>query len=305
MVVIATLIRFWIDPYLPPGFPYLTFFPSVILTGFVFGLGPALISALLCGLSAWYWFIPPAGSFGVSSQSLVALGFFVVVVAIDLGVLQLALLAYRNQARTRLQLEHALELQQVVSREVDHRMKNLLATVTGLVSMSSRHAVTARDLAAHVNARVRSMSSAVDVLRGSLHGADASLHQVVANALATLGIDDGGRAQLTGPHIALNSTSIVTLNLVVHELATNAIKYGALSVPEGMITVSWSVEGDDVLIRWHEIHGPKVAQPSRTGFGTDLVERMALGLGGAAQVEYREAGVDVTISVKARLLSAA
>ena len=96
---IATTLRFWADPYLPPGFPYLTFFPAVILTGFIFGMRAALLSVVLCGLAAWYWFIPPGDSFELTYQSGVALAFYVVVVTIDLGILQLALQLQTAQTR--------------------------------------------------------------------------------------------------------------------------------------------------------------------------------------------------------------
>jgi len=300
LAVAATGLRFWLDPYLPPGFPYLTFFPAVVLCGFVFGLGPAVLCATLSGLAAWFWFIPPVDSFELSHQSWVALAFFIVVVAIDLGVLQLALVAYRDQARVRQQLERAIDVQQTVSLEVDHRMKNLLATVSGLVTMSSRHTSTAKELATSLNARVHSMSAAVDVLRGSLHGSSATLRQVVTSALATLGVDEPDRASLKGEVVPINSTSIVAFNLLVHELGTNAIKYGALSTPGGRIDVSWTRLEDEIRIEWREAGGPSVTLPTRSGFGSDLIKRMTQSLGGGAKTQYDEAGIGVTITVKAQ-----
>ncbi|MCJ8520586.1 K+-sensing histidine kinase KdpD [Pseudorhizobium tarimense] len=133
---LALLARFAADPYLPPGFPYLTFFPAIIITGFVFGIYPALTCAILCGTSAWYWFIPPFNSFVVDGQTVTALLFFLVVVGINLGLPQLALSAYASQVRARDELTRAHEMQQVVSQEFDHRIKNLLATVSGLISLS-------------------------------------------------------------------------------------------------------------------------------------------------------------------------
>ncbi|PZO83079.1 MAG: ATPase, partial [Micavibrio aeruginosavorus] len=81
--IVATLLRFAVDPYLPPGFPFLTFFPAVILTGFLAGTGAGTVCAVLSTLAAWYWFIEPFNTFGLGYQSFVAILFFVTVAAVD------------------------------------------------------------------------------------------------------------------------------------------------------------------------------------------------------------------------------
>ncbi len=157
IAAVASVIRFVVDDYLPPGFPYLTFFPAVILTGFFFGIYPAVVTTLISGLVAWYWFIPPTHGFAVTPQSITALAFYFIVVSVDLGLLQLLLNAYSAQARARDELTKNLQLQQLVSEEVDHRMKNLLATTSGLIALSQRYATTPQQLGTQLRQRIQAM----------------------------------------------------------------------------------------------------------------------------------------------------
>lgn len=296
IAVIATGLRFWIDPYLPPGFPYLTFFPAVILTGFVFGMRAALLSVVLCGLAAWYWFIPPGDSFELNHQSGVALAFYVVVVTIDLGILQLALMAYRSQTRARAAVQRMLALEETVSEEVDHRMKNMLATVSGLVSLSRRHAQSPEELASKLQSRFAAMGEAVRLLRTSLSGASGDMASTLKSGLMPLGLVEGEKLRLSGPPLALKSSAIVALNLIVHELGTNAIKYGALSSENGQVHISWqdvpeAAGVQTVEIIWTERGGPRPQEPTRHGFGSDLVARMAASLGGEGSYDFAPDGV--------------
>jgi two-component sensor histidine kinase len=307
IAVIATALRFFLDPYLPAGFPYLTFFPAVILTGFVFGMRAALLSVVLCGLAAWYWFIPPHSSFQLTYQSGVALAFYVVVVGIDLSILQLALLAYRSQTRARAAVQQMLALQETVSEEVDHRMKNMLATVGGLISMSRRHAQTPEELASKLQSRIAAMGEAVRVLRTSLSGGSGDMASTLRSGLMPLGLLEGDRLELSGPRLALNSSAIVALNLIVHELATNAIKYGALSNDHGRVQVSWRESDEDssprtVEIVWCERGGPAPQAPSRQGFGSDLITRMSASMNGQGGYEFGPDGVVCRLVLERDLL---
>ncbi|MFN7026510.1 MAG: sensor histidine kinase [Pseudorhizobium sp.] len=304
--LMALAARFVLDPYLPPGFPYLTFFPAVIITGFVFGMYPATTCAILSGVSAWYWFIPPYDSIDIDGQTMMALIFFIVVVAIDLSLLRLAFSAYAAQARARRQLAEALDLQDVVSQEVDHRIKNLLATVSGLISLSQKHASTPAELARQLRQRIGAMGNAISMLRDSLHGGEADMRATVAAALEPLGIAPGetqdSRLQVSGPKIVLNSAALMAINLILHELGTNALKYGALSNETGKIAIDWrDINGadDDAMfdLNWQEIDGPTVSVPGHTGFGTELARRMSASLGGRCDFEFKEDGLAVRVTM--------
>ncbi|SIQ03490.1 Two-component sensor histidine kinase, contains HisKA and HATPase domains [Rhizobium sp. RU35A] len=306
---VAVALRFVVDDFLPPGFPYLTFFPAVILTGFCFGIYPALMNTLISALVAWYWFIGPPGSFALSVQSMTALCFFFLVIAIDLGLLQLLLAAYASQVRARNDLAYNLQLQQLVSEEVDHRMKNLLATTSGLIALSQRHATTPAQLGSQLRQRIQAMGHSITLLRGSLHGGSADMREALLATLSPLGLSEGERLVFEGPHLSLNGTTIIALSLIIHELGTNALKYGALSQEAGQIAVSWrrympddpedGDEGERIDLFWRESNGPTVSAPSRQGFGTDLVTRMSSGLGGECTFAYEPTGLVVHFSMRA------
>lgn len=301
---LAIVARFAFDPYLPPGFPYLTFFPAIIITGFVFGIFPALTCAVLSAVSAWYWFIPPFDSFAVDGQTITALIFFLVVVGIDIGLLQLALSAYASQVRAHDDLAKAHDLQQVVSQEVDHRIKNLLATVSGLISLSQKHAETPAALAQQLRLRIAAMGNAIIMLRDSLHGGEAEMEAAVTAALEPLGVLSDGRVTVTGPKVVLNSSALMAINLILHELATNAVKYGALSSERGGIAIGWqqitAEDGEEILqLDWQEQGGPAVAAPARIGFGTELARRMSASLGGNCDFRFAASGLAVRVTMNA------
>lgn len=306
---VAIWTRFVIDAALPPGFPYLTFFPAVILTGFIFGMGPAVLNAAISGIVALYWFIPPAQTFEITWQSATALLFFFVVVAIDLGLLKLLLRAYAEQMHAREDLIRHLQMQKLVSDEVDHRLKNLLATTSGLISLSQRHAETPQQLGNQLRQRIQSMGHSIALLRGSLHGASASMQDAILSALEPLGLNCGERLSFEGPALRINASAIISLNLIMHELGTNAFKYGALSGEGGKIRVRWTFSdkvdeagGGDVErwleLVWEESNGPPVIAPHKAGFGTELVQRLARGYGSDCVIDYRPEGLCVTLEFK-------
>ncbi|MCJ8506358.1 DUF4118 domain-containing protein [Rhizobium lemnae] len=297
---LAIWARFAVDPYLPAGFPYLTFFPAVILTGFVFGMRPAILNACISAIVAWYWFIPPAQSFDLNAQSFTALAFFFFVIAIDLGLLMLLLSAYAEQQRAKEDLTRHLQMQQLISDEVDHRLKNLLATTSGLITLSQRYAATPQELGTQLRNRIQAMGHSISLLRGSLSGEATSMRDTILSALEPLGLTSGDRLSLEGPTLKLNASSIISLSLILHELGTNAFKYGALAQDRGSIKVRWEFCGapdeadrDESWLQliWEEHGAIGVEAPTRSGFGTDLVRRLATGFGAPCSFEYRSDGL--------------
>jgi two-component sensor histidine kinase len=297
---LGTAVRFALDPYLPPGFPFVTFFPCVVIAGFIWGLAPALTCAVLTGLAAWYWFIPPFGGFYLTSQFFAALAFYAFVVGIDLCLLQMAIFTARSLARTQVALRKSIALQRMVSAEVDHRLKNLFATVNGLISLSQKYAETPADLADQLRQRLSAMAQSAALLRGAAHGESPGLSEVIGSTLRPLGAAEGERVSLGGDHNALASSALIPLNLMFYELGTNSIKYGALSSEVGSVSIEWQVlasASPEPMLRvvWMERNGPKVVEPARSGFGTMLISRMCQSLGGSCEFNYLEQGLMVTL----------
>jgi PAS domain S-box-containing protein len=199
----------------------------------------------------------------------------------------------------------AEEQQRLLLQELSHRVKNTLAVVQGIAARSlteGRGAAEARDV---FTRRLRSLANAHGLLTAS-EWRGASLAALVEDELRPY----GARAALAGADIAVGPRATLTLGLVLHELATNAVKHGALSAPDGRVEVAWHVDGPDdeptLRLRWREAGGPAVVAPARRGFGRNLVEQaVAHELGGDARLEFPPEGAAYELRVPVARLTAA
>jgi two-component sensor histidine kinase len=189
--------------------------------------------------------------------------------------------------------------QELLVNELNHRVKNTLATVQSIVAQSLRNAPTAEEARASIESRLFALSRAHDVLtRENWEG--ARLRDILEEALAPYRGEQVKRVHLSGPDVQLAPRMALSLAMAVQELATNAVKYGALSNGEGQIGISWTTdpERDPALlqIRWAETGGPPVHPPTRRGFGTRLLERsLSHEVDGKVEIEFRPTGVVCTI----------
>jgi two-component sensor histidine kinase len=176
---------------------------------------------------------------------------------------------------------------EVLREELAHRLKNTLAMVQAI---ASRNFSDVREKEAF-QARLLALAEANEVLQQ--HQWSAASMRTTVEALLAL---HGRGFDIAGPEVQLGAKATVGLSLVLHELATNAIKYGALSVPQGRVSLHWRVQADELVVCWRESGGPAVAAPTRQGFGTRLID---MGLLGTGQVErrYPAAGVEVELRV--------
>jgi PAS domain S-box-containing protein len=190
------------------------------------------------------------------------------------------------------------ELQKLLFDELNHRVKNTLATIQAIASQSLLRAATPREFVASFNGRVQALSRAHDLLvQGQMRGADVT---EIVREQVVLGSSDGMRVTSSGPFLMLGSQVAMQLALILHELATNARKYGALSVPAGRLAISWTVEMGDsrkLLFEWKESGVHNVTAPTSHGFGTILIERTLKAHGGEATIRYGEDGVVCQISL--------
>jgi two-component sensor histidine kinase/CheY-like chemotaxis protein len=186
--------------------------------------------------------------------------------------------------------------------ELDHRVKNVLASVQSLAAQSARKTTSLDAFLKTFAGRLEAMASAHTLLTATRwRGAD------IGNiAAAELGGLAPGQAHWSGPEILLNPRATNALTLALHELATNAVKFGALSADSGRVTVSWTPRaGGGFQLNWVERGGPPVSAPTRRGFGATLLERVTgRELGGEARLEFLAGGVRATITADATALAA-
>jgi PAS domain S-box-containing protein len=187
------------------------------------------------------------------------------------------------------------EHQQLLINELNHRVKNTLATVQSIVSQTLRNATTAHDAKDALESRLFALSRAHDVLtRENWEG--ASLYEIVAQAVEPYSSRGEDRLHLSGPDVRLSPRMALALAMALQELATNAVKYGALSNGGGEILISWAVDRARARPRlqlcWEERGGPPVEPPKRRGFGSRLIERtLAQDLDGEVRINFAATGV--------------
>jgi len=185
--------------------------------------------------------------------------------------------------------------------ELDHRVKNVLASVQSLAAQSARKTTSLEAFLKTFAGRLEAMASAHTLLTAT-RWRGAEISNIVAAELSGLA---HGQAHWSGPEIVLNPRATNALTLALHELATNAMKYGALSTERGRVEASWTTNpqgGFDLI--WAERDGPPVAQPTRRGFGSTLLERVTgRELGGETKMEFRHGGLRALIRADASALA--
>jgi two-component sensor histidine kinase len=205
------------------------------------------------------------------------------------------------------QRKHAEEANELLAGEMSHRVKNLLHIATALTRITSRSTETKEEMAHELTSRLIALGRAQDLVRPAPgRKTEAALLGDLLSILLSPYDEKGAtvRIRVSVPKMNVGENSSTTVALVVHELATNSAKYGALSVVNGTLDVSCTVHDDDVTVKWTERGGPAIDQPSaHEGFGSKLVHRtMRSQLGGGITFDRSPDGLVATLSMsKARL----
>ena len=191
----------------------------------------------------------------------------------------------------------AVDRQRLMIDELNHRVKNTLATVQSIAMQTARTHVDPASFAETFQARLLALSHTHDLLTRS-HWEGAELRAILEHETEAHGPQ---RVLLNGPSLALSPATALALGMIFHELATNAAKFGALSVVEGRVLVDWKITGTDtrsLYLTWREVDGPAVEAPTRRGFGSRLIERsIRHDLAGSIDLCYPPEGFEVTISI--------
>lgn len=183
----------------------------------------------------------------------------------------------------------------LLMRELTHRSKNLLAVIQAMARQTARHAGTIDDFVERFSARLQALARSHDLLvQESWHG--ASLAEMVRSQLGHHLDRENGQVKVSGPDIMLRPEAAQNLGLALHELSTNAAKYGALSVPGGQVSIIWArraeSENGGIGLEWRERGGPKVEAPQGRGFGSLVIERnLSRALDGEVALEFPPEGL--------------
>ncbi len=181
----------------------------------------------------------------------------------------------------------------LLARELNHRVKNLFAVILAIVRMSAKDSPEARPVAERIADRIHALLAAHEITQGAADTAGASLRTLIETAVRPY-LSAERKVALDGPDIFLPSRLVTPLGLVLHELATNAVKYGCWS-GGGMLRVDWRREDESLVLDWREEHAGTAAEPERTGFGSMLMTSAARQLRGSIERHFTPAGVHVAM----------
>ena len=209
-----------------------------------------------------------------------------------------------RMTQTEARLKIALAEQEQLALEMSHRVKNVFNIVDGMISVTEKSATSKADLAEILSGRIRALGKAHGLVRRSFSNDDgmpdgASLGTLLKAILGPYETPFGqaSRISLQGPEVGMGAHATNGLALVAHELATNAIKYGALKHNGGTVEIAWRIDGEALRLDWTEHGGPRVeGEPATTGFGTRLVRQTIVGsLGGTIAYDWKADGLKVEV----------
>jgi two-component sensor histidine kinase len=206
--------------------------------------------------------------------------------------------------QTEERLQAALQQQETLTREMSHRVKNLFALTGGMIRVTARSVETKEQLVDKLSGRVEALAVANALVRRTFSDA-APVHVDFRELLVRiLRPHDDGKSLIDGPSLSVSEQAINNLALIFHELATNAAKYGALSVDEGSVAVRWQTDDHDVRLQWREVGGPVTKTAPTEGFGSHLIAMTVQEFGGTIAYDWRPDGLVADLQVPRSALTA-
>ena len=263
---------------------FATYYPAVLLATLIGGSSAGIFAQLLGGLIGWLLFEP---SLPLVDQSISEQTIAIVLYGLSSSFIVWAAEQYRRVVR---RLDEEQHYRRLVVDELNHRLRNKLATVQAVL----RHELQIDDAVRNrITGRLRALAAADDILTRP-EGGPVDLNEILQAELAPYG---DGRVRVQGDPAPIPPKAAAMLALVLHELATNAAKYGALARPEGRLSIAWASHASMLRIDWIECGGPTVTVPRTQGFGSKLFKRALDPFHGAVETEFHPAGLRCRITL--------
>jgi len=284
LVIIASLVRLGLGFLVEDTFVFAAYYPAVLFATYVGGARVGVFAAVLASAIGWWAFIPPRYSFFpvTSGQQTRVLGFLV--------ASALIIWAADHYRKLMKRLEDEEKFRKLAVEELAHRLKNKLATIQAIISFQLREEPQTRDA---IMSRFTALSATDDLIM-SAQGQGAALRDILATEFAPY---DLSRISMQGPDCVLSPKLALMMALLVHELTTNAAKYGALSNSVGTLSIDWSLSGGRLNVEWRETGGPSIGPPSQRGFGTRLFLRALDQFNGSVEANFASSGLVCKLNV--------
>lgn len=251
----------------------------------------------------WDLAIAQAASRRLSNLALATLLFGLLASILIVAITRLLTAQATEDREALVWLQEQNAIRDTLTRELNHRVKNTLANVLSIISLTRRRAENLDDFADSLGGRIRALSATHDLLTQSDWGT-TPVGAVIEAEIAPYRQGHNLQVRLDGPEVELAPNDALSLGLAIHELATNASKYGSLSMPEGELDVTWEMVAKDLVrVKWCESNGPDVAQDSErgVGFGTELISKIvAHELRNPVDLRFEPGGVECVLTVPVR-----
>ena len=286
----------------PVTLTYVTFYPAIILATIAGGRALGVLAVLVATAAAMYFFMPPIGSFAIGISDAWNIAAFWIVCAIIIaitGLLVDVLMAAHERAEKLAALYGRLaaseKQQHILMRELSHRMKNQYSVILAMARLTGESSTSITDFEATFSNRLYSMSRAHDLLTQSGWEAVSLLALIDAELKP---FADQRRLELRGEDVRIREFAVVNIGMALHELATNAAKHGAWSVPDGKVMLDWALSGGRFVITWQERDGESFVPSGRHGFGRTMLERIVpAALEGTGTITFEPHGLRWTLSL--------
>lgn len=283
-IAAPTLLRLAIDGG-EGGVPFVTYFPAIMLAALFLGWEYAALTAFGSAVVAKRLFMGGPPLLESNWQLLVWAGMYFLSCALLIGMVE-------TMRRALVRLAAQAKVQRTLTDELRHRVKNMLAVVQGLAVMTSRNADPAK-FRQNFSGRLAALAKATDLISTD-DFTTCRMPLLVEEAIKPFRND--GNFTVEGPQCRLPRDCCVPTVLALHELSTNALKHGALSMPGGRVAVTWRVEGETLVLAWIESGGPPVAEPKRRGMGSRLLVAQP-GLDGV-ELKFERAGFQCHLRIE-------
>jgi two-component sensor histidine kinase len=275
--------------------------PDNLLASVGDGGGRTATELISIANNSWVLKVESSEVGGLSGLSMATIIFGLLVASLLMLLVRMLTQQALEDEASLLWFEEQASIRMSLTRELNHRVKNTLANVLSIISLTRRRAAELNEFADGLDGRIRALSATHDLLTQSEWGT-TPIRSVVEAELRPYAEASDHEVDLRGPDIELAPNDALSLGLATHELATNAAKYGALSQPGGRVTVHWHLVADALVrIEWKESGGPPVSAKRSRGFGTDLIERIvAAELKAPVKLDFEPDGVRCVLTIPVR-----
>ena len=280
VVALATLLRMLLWGVVSEAGPFTTYSLAIIIAALICGFWPGMMATVLSVLIGWYLFLPPTFSFAFfSTKEAWTVTMFAVVASINVALVSgLVAALLRHEDR-----------QLLLFRELQHRSQNLFAVIDAIASRTLIEGQTIANAKEVFAGRLHALARTHSMLANNAF-LGAPLKEIVAQELTSF----SDQVTVTGCDIAVNTRAAESFALIIHELATNAVKYGALSTRQGRVAIQCSIDGANgsgqFRFDWRESGGPPVSPPARRGFGSTILFEAARQFSQDVQAKFSPEG---------------